>query len=144
MASAYGIDLGISDTTLIIVLLVTQIVAFPFTIIYGQLAKRFGGKALILVAISVYIIICVYAIFMKTATDFWILAMLVGTSQGGIQALSRSYYGKIIPKSRSNEFYGFYNIFGKFSAIMGPALMGVIAQVTGHTQYGVASSSFYF
>lgn len=139
MASSYGIDLGISDTTLIIVLLVTQLVAFPFTIIYGQLAKRFGGKSLILVAISIYIIICIYAIFMKTATDFWILAMLVGTSQGGIQALSRSYFGKIIPKTRSNEFYGFYNIFGKFSAIMGPALMGIIAQLTGHTQYGVAS-----
>ncbi|MBC2004583.1 MFS transporter [Listeria booriae] len=139
MASSYGIDLGISDTTLIIVLLVTQLVAFPFTIIYGQLAKRFGGKSLILLAISIYIIICIYAIFMKTVTDFWILAMLVGTSQGGIQALSRSYFGKIIPKTRSNEFYGFYNIFGKFSAIMGPALMGIIAQLTGHTQYGVAS-----
>ncbi|EAD3092878.1 MFS transporter, partial [Listeria monocytogenes] len=87
----------------------------------------------------VYIIICIYAVFMKSALDFWILAMLVGTSQGGIQALSRSFFGKIIPKKRSNEFYGFYNIFGKFSAIMGPALMGVITQITGKTQYGVTS-----
>lgn len=81
---------------------------------------------------------------MKSALDFWILAMLVGTSQGGIQALSRSFFGKIIPKKRSNEFYGFYNIFGKFSAIMGPALMGVITQITGKTQYGVASFNCTF
>ncbi|HAA6707888.1 TPA_asm: MFS transporter [Listeria monocytogenes] len=139
MATSYGIDLGISQTTLILILLMTQLVAFPFTLLYGYLAKRFSAKPLIFTAIFVYIIICIYAVFMKSALDFWILAMLVGTSQGGIQALSRSFFGKIIPKKRSNEFYGFYNIFGKFSAIMGPALMGVITQITGKTQYGVAS-----
>ncbi|EUJ33218.1 hypothetical protein MFLO_03710 [Listeria floridensis FSL S10-1187] len=139
MATSYGLDLGITQTTLIIILLVTQLVAFPFTLIYGRLAKSFGTKPLILTAIFIYIIICIYAVFMKTTTDFWILAILVGTSQGGIQALSRSYYGKLIPKERSNEFYGFYNIFGKFSAIMGPALMGFITQLTGKTSYGVTS-----
>ncbi|MBC1399815.1 MFS transporter [Listeria fleischmannii] len=139
MATSYGIDLGISATTLILILLVTQLIAFPFTILYGFFAKKWGAKCMILVAIVIYLIICIYAVFMDTVVDFWILAILVGTSQGGIQALSRSFYGKIIPKERSNEFYGFYNIFGKFSAIIGPALLGVITQLTGNTSYGVAS-----
>lgn len=139
MATSYGIDLGISATTLILILLVTQLIAFPFTILYGFFAKKWGAKCMILVAIFIYLIICIYAVFMDTVIDFWILAILVGTSQGGIQALSRSFYGKIIPKERSNEFYGFYNIFGKFSAIIGPALLGVITQLTGNTSYGVAS-----
>ncbi|WP_099221242.1 MFS transporter [Listeria costaricensis] len=139
MATSYGIDLGISETTLIVILLVTQLIAFPSTILYGRLAQRFQTKPLILVAICTYIIICIYAVFMKSTLDFWLLAVLVGTSQGGIQALSRSYFGKIIPKKRANEFYGFYNIFGKFSAIMGPALLGIITQITGKTQLGVAS-----
>jgi UMF1 family MFS transporter len=144
MSTSYGADLGIKSDTLLIVLLVTQFVAFPFAIIYGRLAERFKGKTMLYVGIIVYTIICIYGYFLKTQLDFWILAMLVGTSQGGIQALSRSYFGKIIPKENANEFFGFYNIFGKFAAIMGPALMGLTTQITGKSTYGVFSIIILF
>lgn len=144
MSTSYGSDLGINSQTLLIVLLVTQFVAFPFAIIYGKLADRFKGKTMLYVGIIMYTIICTYAFFLKTSLDFWILAMLVGTSQGGLQALSRSYFGKIIPKENANEFFGFYNIFGKFAAIMGPALMGVVTQLTGKSNYGVFSIVILF
>jgi len=99
---------------------------------------------MILVGILVYIFICIYAYFIKTSLDFWILAMLVGTSQGGIQALSRSYFAKLIPKESSNEFFGFYNIFNKFAAISGPLLVGVTTHLTGSTNIGVLSLVLLF
>ncbi|MDG4658015.1 MFS transporter [Ectobacillus antri] len=139
MASTYGADLGISATTLLVILLITQIVAFPFAWLYGRLAARFSGKTMLYVAIGVYTILCIYAYFVTTTLDFWILALLVGTSQGGIQALSRSYFAKLVPKEKSNEFFGFYNIFGRFAAVMGPLLTGVVTQLTGSTNAGVLS-----
>jgi MFS transporter, UMF1 family len=87
----------------------------------------------------VYIVICTYAYFLKTTLDFWILAMLVASSQGGIQALSRSYFAKLVPKEHANEFFGFYSIFYKFAAILGPFLVGFTAQMTGNTNSGVFS-----
>jgi len=92
----------------------------------------------------VYLVICVDALNLKSTTDFWILAVLVGTSQGGIQALSRSYFGRLVPKERSSEFFGFYNILGKFSAVLGPILVGVITQMTGQSRIGAASLSILF
>ena len=139
MSTAYGMDIGLSSNTLMIILLVLQIVAFPFAILYGKLAKKFSGKVMILVGIVVYTIICIYAYFIKTALDYWILAILVGSAQGGIQALSRSFFGKIIPKEKSSEFFGIYNIFGRFSAIFGPLMMGSISQITGDSRIGVFS-----
>ncbi len=139
MSTAYGTDLGIGTVSLLIVLFATQVVAAPFAILYGRLAEKFGAKRMLYVGISVYIIVCTYAYFLETVTDFWILAMLVATSQGGIQALSRSYFGKLVPKQNSNEFFGFYNIFGKFASIMGPLLVGVTAQLTGDSSKGVFS-----
>lgn len=139
IATSYGSDFGISSTNLLIVLLVTQFVAFPFAIIYGKLSEKFKGKKMIYAGIIIYTFICIYGYFLDSTLDFWILALLVGTSQGGIQALSRSYFGKLIPKEKTNEFFGLYNIFGKFAAIMGPFLLGIIAQVTGKTNYGVLS-----
>lgn len=139
MATAFGIDMGITSTTLIIILLVVNVVAFPFTILYSYFAKKFGTKPMILFAIGVYIVICILAMFMSKPIHFWLLGVLVGTSQGGIQALSRSYFARIIPKDRSNEFFGFYNIFGKFSAVLGPLIFGVMTQITGKSQYGIAS-----
>lgn len=139
MASTFGVDIGINSDHLIIILLIINIVAFPFTILYGRLSQRFGTKPMILVATGVYTIICIYALFMKTIIDFFILGFLVGTSQGGIQALSRSYYARLIPKDRANEFFGFYNIFGKFSAIIGPLIFGIMTQLTGKSQYGIVS-----
>lgn len=144
MSTTYGSDLGISSTTLLIVLFMTQIIAAPFSILYGYLAGKFNEKKMILVGILVYIFICIYAYFIKTSLDFWILAMLVGTSQGGIQALSRSYFAKLIPKESSNEFFGFYNIFNKFAAISGPLLVGVTTHLTGSTNIGVLSLVLLF
>jgi UMF1 family MFS transporter len=144
MATSYGSDLGLSSNTLLIVLLVTQFVAFPFALLYGKLSQKYTGKKMLYVAIIIYICICTYAYFLKTALDFWILAILVGTSQGGIQALSRSYFGKLVPKENSNEFFGFYNIFGKFAAIIGPFLVGIVSQITGRTNNGVFSIIILF
>lgn len=139
MSTAYGTDLGLSATSLLIVLFATQVVAAPFALLYGKLAGKFSEKKMLYVGIIVYIIVCTYAFFLETVVDFWILAMLVATSQGGIQALSRSYFGKLVPKENSNEFFGFYNIFGKFAAIMGPLLVAFTAQITGKSNYGVFS-----
>ena len=144
MATSYGTDLGISMVSLLLILLITQFVAFPFTIIYGKLSEKFGTKKLLNVGIITYICICIYAYFLKTTLDFWILAMAVGSAQGGIQAISRSYFAKIVPKENSNEFFGFYNIFGKFAAIMGPFLVGLVTQLTGQSNKGIISLIILF
>lgn len=139
MSTAYGTDLGIQSTDLLIILFVTQVVAAPFAMLYGRLADRFSGKTMLYAGICVYIIVCIYAFFMKSVFDFWVLAMLVATSQGGIQALSRAYFARMVPKENANRFFGFYNIFDKFASILGPLLIGVTAQLTGHTNMGVFS-----
>ena len=144
MSTAYGSDLGIGSTDLLLILFMTQVIAAPFSFLYGRLADRFGTKRMLYVGIAVYTFVCFYAYTMDSVTDFWILAMLVGTSQGGIQALSRSYFGRLVPKENSNEFFGFYNIFGKFASIMGPLLVGVTAQMTGNTNAGVFSLVILF
>lgn len=144
MSTAYGSDLGISSTSLLIILFVTQVVAAPFAVLYGRLSEKFTGKKMLYVGIIIYIFVCIYAYFLETTLDFWILAMLVATSQGGIQALSRSYFAKLVPKQNSNEFFGFYNIFGKFASIMGPLLVAVTAQVTGDSSTGVFSLVILF
>ena len=108
---------------LLAILLVIQIIAFPCAIIYGNLAKKYSTRLMIIVGIFTYIIACIAAYFITSVWHIFILGALVGSAQGGIQALSRSYYAKIIPKQNSNEFFGFYNIFGKFAAIIGPGLM---------------------
>lgn len=146
MATAYGIDIGLHTTMLILAILMIQIVSFPFALLYGKLAEKFNAKAMLLVGISVYTVITSIAFFIPALptieikmTAFWILAFLVATSMGGVQALSRSYFGKLIPADRSGEFFGFYNIFGKFAAITGPLLMGAIGRATGESKYGVLS-----
>ena len=144
MATSYGTDLGISMIALLIILLLTQFVAFPFTILYGKLSEKLGGKKLLYIGIATYTIICVYGYFIKTAVDFWILAMAVGSAQGGIQAISRSFFGKMVPKEHANEFFGFYNIFGKFAAIIGPLLVAIITQATGQTRNGILSLIILF
>jgi len=144
MAASFGTTVGINSSTLLVILLVTQFVAFPFAIIYGKLAQIFKGKAMLIAGIGVYIVICIFAFFLKSAREFWILSILVGSSQGGIQALSRSYFAKMIPKENSNEYFGFYNIFGKFAAIMGPFLVGIVTQITGDVRNGVLSLILIF
>ncbi|MPN61541.1 hypothetical protein SDC9_209279 [bioreactor metagenome] len=144
MATVYGDSVGVGSNSLLLALLMTQIVAFPFAIIYGKLAKKVGTRNMLLIGIVMYIIICFVAYNMKSAVEFWLLAFLVATSQGGIQALSRSYFGKMIPKEKANEFFGFYDIFGKFAAIMGPALYAFFSQITGQSRYGVLSVMILF
>lgn len=137
MATAIGSDIGLSSNDLIVVMLVVQFVAFPFSILYGVLAKRFGAKNMIFVGIVTYTFICIYALQLDSLTAFIILGLLVGTAQGGVQSLSRSLFGQLIPKERANEFFGFYNIFGKFAAVVGPFLVGIISQLTGNSLDGV-------
>ncbi|GAA0176741.1 MFS transporter [Clostridium sediminicola] len=144
MATIYGRDVGIKSNDLMLILLAIQFVAFPFAILFGKLAKKYSAKKMILVGICVYIFITIYAYFMTTTIQFWILGILVGTSQGGIQALSRSYFGKIIPKEKASEFFGFYNIFGKFASIMGPLLMGFVTYITGNSRFGIVSIIILF
>lgn len=139
MATAVGTDIGLTGTDLLIVMLITQFVAFPFSIIYGILSKRIGDKQMIFIGILTYLFICFYALSLSSLSTFLILALLVGTAQGGIQSLSRSFFGKLIPYQRHNEFFGFYNIFGKFSSILGTTLMGLITQYTGNSLDGIFS-----
>ncbi|MBE3570703.1 MAG: MFS transporter [Bacillales bacterium] len=144
MSTAYGTDLGISAADLLIILFITQVVAAPFAILYGRLAEKFTEKKMLFAGIFVYIIVCIYAYFLKTTLDFWILAMLVASSQGGIQSISRSYFAKLVPKKNANEFFGFYNIFGKFASILGPLLVSLTAQLTENTNAGVFSLVILF
>ena len=140
MSTSYGTDLGIDSTQLVVALLVTQFVAFPCAILYGRLAGRFGCKVMITAAVVAYMCIVFFAaFFLKSAVEFWILAILVGMFQGGIQALSRSYYGKIIPKDHANEYYGFYDIFGKTASIIGTFLVATTTSLTGNASLGVLS-----
>lgn len=123
--------------TLLGILLIIQVVAFPFAILYGNLAKKYSARLMIIVGIFTYIIACISAFFITSVWHIFILGVLIGSAQGGIQALSRSYYAKIIPKEKSNEFFGFYNIFGKFSAIIGPFLMAFTQDLTKNTRYSI-------
>ena len=144
MATAYGVDVGVDSDRLLIILVAIQLVAFPFAILYGKLAKVFGARKMIMTGIITYTFISIYGFFLKTELDFWILAMLVASAQGGIQALSRSYFGKLIPKNKSAEYFSIFNIFGKVSSIFGPLLMGIVISITGETRYGILSLIILF
>jgi hypothetical protein len=126
------------DTIMLLAILVyVQIVAFPFAIIYGKLAGKFGTKRMISIGIFTYMICVIFAYFMSSLLHVFILSTFIASAQGGIQALSRSYFAKIIPKENSNEFFGFYNIFGKFAAIIGPLIMSVITTITNNPRYSI-------
>lgn len=137
MATVFGASCGLESMDMMVILLVVQIVAFPFAILYGKLAGKFGARNMILFGILTYMIVCFLGFNLKEMKDFLMLAVLVGTAQGGIQALSRSFYGKLVPAEQASEYFGFFDVFGKFSAVIGPALFGIVAQVTGITNYGV-------
>ena len=145
MSTSYGTDLGIDATQLVLALLVTQFVAFPSAIIYGRLANKWGTKRMLLVGVFAYFCITGFAaFFLRTALEFWILAICVGMFQGGIQALSRSEFGKLIPKENANEYYGFFDIFGKYAAVMGTFLVSLFTQLTGNASFGVLSIAVLF
>lgn len=144
MATAYGSALGFDSTGLLLALLVTQIVAFPFAILFGRLAQRYSTDKLITVCIFAYLGIAVFAMFLMTPVQFWILAVLVGMFQGGIQALSRSYFAKIIPSNQSGEYFGLLDICGKGASFMGTTVVSLISQVTGNIHLGVGMIAVLF
>lgn len=137
MATSYGKDVGIGDDQLLLALLLTQVVAFPFAIIFGRLSKKYKTKDLISVCIAGYFLITIFALQLDKAWEFWFLAVCVAIFQGAIQSLSRSYYAKIIPKEKSSEYFGFYDIFGKGAAFTGTMLMGITTQISGSSKVGV-------
>lgn len=128
MATSYGTNLGLDSAGMLLALLLVQVLGLPFCLLYMKLASRFGARRMVGVGICVYMFICIFAFFMNSLWQFWMLAVLCATSQGGIQALSRSMFGKLIPdRDRSGEFFGFFDIFGKFSSILGPTLVGAVS-----------------
>lgn len=139
MATAYGQALGLDSTGLLLALLVTQIVAFPFALLYGRLSQRFKTESIITVCIVAYIAIGVYAIFLRTQTQFWVLAVCVGMFQGGIQALSRSHFAKIVPPEKSGEYFGLLDICGKGAAFLGTTLVSTLTMLTGDSSKGVSA-----
>ncbi|MEW5721772.1 MAG: MFS transporter [Thermodesulfobacteriota bacterium] len=144
MATAYGDEIGIGLTDLITALIITQFVGIPFSFLFGRLAKTIGTKTSILIALAVYTGICVSAYFMKTAWHFYILAFMVGTVQGGSQALSRSLYGAMVPRHKSAEFFGFFGTSSKFAGIMGPAIFALFSQVTGQSRLSIVALVVFF
>ena len=125
MSTSYGDTLGLDSTSMLLALLLVQVLGLPFCLLYIKASERFGARAMVGVGICIYMGVTVFGFFLREVWQFWVMAVMVATSQGGIQALSRSMFGKMIPdKKRTGEFFGFYDIFGKFSAIMGPALVG--------------------
>ncbi len=144
MATAYGQALGLDSTGLLLALLVTQIVAFPCVLIFSRLVKKISSETIITICIAAYFCIAVYAYWLDTQFDFWLLAVLVGMFQGTIQALSRSYFAKIIPAEKSGEFFGIYDICGKGASVIGTALVSVLSQVTGSINIGVSALSVMF
>ena len=137
MATAYGTDLGLDTTGLLLALLLTQIVAFPCAIIFGKLSANHDSAKLMKICIICYTCITLFAVFLVTQWQFWLLATLVGMFQGAIQALSRSYLGKIVPAEQSGEFYGLMDICGKGASFFGMALVGFINQITAGLEVNV-------
>jgi len=143
-ATNFGGEVGIDQTQMIIALLVTQFVAFPFAILAGKLALKFGALKIIKFYMLVYIGVTIIGFNLSTAFEFWLLAIIVGMAQGGIQALSRSYFGKLIPKEESNEYFGFFDIFGKFSDGIGPLFLTAAVLITGSARLGILGLIIFF
>lgn len=137
MAVDYGLSLGFDFTVLIQALLITQFVGFPAAILFGKIGEWIGTKTGIFIGLGVYIGIAVWGYLMEHQMEFYVLAIGVGMVQGGVQSLSRSYFACLIPEDRSGEFFGFYNMLGKFAAIIGPFLMGWVSMVTGNPRYSI-------
>lgn len=144
LSTTYGGEVGIDSTSMILALLMTQIVAFPCAIISGRLANRYGALKLIKFFILCYIGICLFGYQLDKAWEFWLLAIAVGICQGGIQSLSRAYYGRLIPKEEASEYFGFFDIFGKFADFFGPVIVAVCAFMLGTSTYGILALAVLF
>ena len=144
MATTYGGEVGIDSNAMVLALLLTQFVAFPCSIFSGVLAKKYGTMRLIKIFIFMYIAICIFGYGLDTEIEFWILAVCVGVCQGGIQALSRSYFGKLVPKDESSEYFGFFDVFGKFADFFGPLILSACAYFLHSSKYGILSLIILF
>ncbi len=137
MAVDYGMSLGFESSTLIMALLITQFVGFPAAIAFGKIGEKMGTKTGIFIGLAVYVLVTIWGFFMEHEREFYILAVAIGLVQGGVQSLSRSFYAKLIPKESAAEFFGFYNMLGKFAAVIGPFLMGWVSVATGNARYSI-------
>lgn len=144
MSLNYGVRLGFDQMNLIQALLITQFVGFPAAIIYGKIGEKIGAKLGILIAIGVYFLVTSYAYFMDEVSEFYFLAIVIGLVQGGIQSLSRSFYARIIPISRSAEFFGFYNMVGKFAAVLGPLIVALVSSLSNDPRLSILSIILLF
>ena len=144
MAVAYGSDIGLDASSMITALLLTQFVGFPATLVFGIYADKIGFKKILTIGISIYILVTFYAYYMSTALEFYILAGTVGLVQGGVQAISRSFFSTIIPVNKEAQFFGFYNLVGKSAVFLGPVLVSWVALIFGNPRYGILSLLFLF
>lgn len=144
MATIYGREIGIGQTDLIAALLITQFVGVPCTLLLGKVAERFGSMRTLITNLVIYLIIVILGYFMKIALHFYLLAIPVGFVQGGSQALSRSIFSRLVPVGKNAEFFGFYGLTGKFAAIFGPFLFGLVGQLSGTSRAGIASLALFF
>jgi UMF1 family MFS transporter len=139
MAVDFGLSLGFAAKSVVFALLITQFVGFPAAIVFGKIGEKWGAKTGIMIGIAVYVAVCVWAYRMENVREFYVLAVSVGLVLGGIQSLSRSLYSRIIPKNKAAEFFGFYNMLGKFAAVLGPLLMGGVGAITGNPHLAILS-----
>jgi len=144
MATDFGSKLGFSTATLIQALLLVQFIAFPFALLFGRLGDRIGTKRAIYLGLAVFVGVTIYAYFMRSEWQFYVLAAVFGTVQGGVQALSRSYFASVIPRERAGEYFGFYNMLAKFAAVLGPLVMGVVAITTGNQRLSILALTVFF
>lgn len=144
MAIDYGMALGFDSKALLGALLLVQFVAFPAALLFGRLGERFGARRSVLVGLVVYTAVSVWAYFLDTVAEFYAMAVVVGLVQGGVQSLSRSFFGRLVPPGRSAEFFGFYNMIGKFGTVIGPLLVGLVALLTGSSRGSIMSVAVLF
>jgi UMF1 family MFS transporter len=144
MAVDYGLALGFASSNLLTALLVTQFVGFPAAIVFGKLGERRGPRQGIMLSIFVYLLVILWAYQMEQVWEFYLLAVVIGLVQGGIQSLSRSFYARLVPKDKAGEFFGFYNMLGKFAVVLGPVLMGLVAMATGSSRLSILAIPVLF
>jgi MFS transporter, UMF1 family len=144
MAVDFGIKLGLPSSALIQALLLVQFISFPSALLFGRLGDRIGARRAILIGLAVFVFVSVWALFLQFSWQFFAMAAMVGTVQGGVQSLSRSLFSQLIPRERSGEYFGFYNMLGKFAAVLGPVLVGVMASLSGSSRVGISSLMVLF
>ena len=144
MAVNYGITIGFTSNHLLIALLLIQFISFPGTLLMNVIARVYSIQFSITLCLSIYLIVTILSYSLTTVYEFYFIAILIGLAQGGIQALSRSYYAILIPKSQSSEYFGIYNMLGKFAALLGPLLVGIVTILSDNSRLGMLSISIFF